>query len=375
MKLSSVLSQLWRGARIVLRSVVYLTTVVCCVLFLASSLSPYIPPLRMTTPALMGLAFPVFLVLQVCITLYWLIRWQWRVLIPIAIVWLIGWGAVSSYLPINRSTTSGDETADRIKVLSYNVCAFGFVPHTATAPNPILQYIKSSGADIVCLQEALLSDHSWGPVSSRDLKGYLHELYPYRHIERAQASGTTLILLSKYPIEEAKRIPITSATNGAMIYRLRAGARSLTVINAHLESFRLQRKHGEEYVRLAREGDAFGLKHALGSKMGPSFRRRNVQANLLHRYITEAGRDDIIVCGDFNDTPISYTHHKVGEGLQDAFVASGNGPGFTFVSGVFVVRIDHIFAGQSFVPEGAIVDRSIKTSDHYPIATYLRWRD
>lgn len=351
-----------------------MTTVICSLLFLLSALSPYIPPTRFATPAFMGLFFPIFLLMQIGITVYWLIRLQWKVLVALLIVWFIGWESVSSYIPVNRQAETSAEMP-RIKVLSYNVGAFGFVEHTKGVPNPIFQYIRSSEADIVCLQEAMISAHiPWAVISAGQLKSYFRDIYPYIHIGQGQERGTTLILLSKYPITESRRIEMSSRTNGAMYYELSIQGRRVRLINAHLESFRLRSHDGEQYVALARQGDARGLREVLQAKLSPAFRRRNVQANLLHEEI-HSSDEPIIVCGDFNDTPVSYTYRKVLDGLIDTFAESGNGFGFSYTSGVFVVRIDHIFASREFVPEGALVDRTIKTSDHYPVTTYLRWRD
>lgn len=377
MTLRSFLSHMWHYVRVLLRSVVYLTTALCCGLFLVAALSPYISPIRMVTPAFMGLAFPFLLLIMVLVTLYWVVlRRRWKIALVLAVVWAIGWQSVSNYFPINRSSIpKEDSDVPRLKVMSYNVAAFGFVAHSPNEPNPIFQYIRSSDADIVCLQEAMISAHiSWAAISGQQVKRYFRNIYPYIHIGQGQRSGTTLILLSRYPIVSAETIPMQSRTNGAVRYTLTIEDRQVQVINAHLESFHLQPHDGERYVELARSGNAFGLQQALSTQLGPAFRSRSLQANVLHRLIAESSMPTI-VCGDFNDTPVSYAHRKIGEGLLDAFAESGSGFGFTYTSGVFVVRIDHILVSKDFVPEGTTIDNTIKTSDHYPITTYLRWSE
>lgn len=57
---------------------------------------------------------------------------------------------------------------------------------------------------------------------------------------------------------------------------------------------------------------------------------RAVQADSIARLVASYKGGGIIVCGDFNDSPISYTHRVVGEGLNDAFVESGNGFGISY---------------------------------------------
>lgn len=363
-----------------MRSTLYLITLGCAVAFLTSAYSTWVSPARMTTAALLGLVFPITIFALACVTLYWTLRLRWRVLAFLALVWLAGSSAVLRYIPINWSGKSPEilekDRPHLLKVVSYNVAAFGGQKHTIQRPNEILQYLKMADADIVCLQEAITSDSSWGMVSEAELKAFLKEQYPYVHFALAQKdTGSALVLLSKYPISKARHLPLPSSANGGMGYVLEVNGRDLVVMNLHLESFHLKQKDGRKYVALARQGDAFGLKDALKTKLGPVFKRRSKQAQVLNKIIAKTDRRDIIVCGDFNDTPVSYTLRLISDGLQDTYVESGRGVGYSFASGIFIVRIDHILAGRSFTPEYSLVDHSITASDHYPIISYLRWRD
>ena len=49
----------------------------------------------------------------------------------------------------------------------------------------------------------------------------------------------------------------------------------------------------------------------------------------------------IIVCGDFNDTPVSYTYNKIKGNLMDSFTISGVGIGDSYVK-IPMFRIDYI---------------------------------
>jgi len=268
---------------------------------------------------------------QLLVSLFWLIALDKKRLILVGVVWLISLPQLLIYFPISRSAKSLGEEEESIRVLSYNVCAFGFKPHTKTKPNAILQYIKSSGADIVCLQEAMLNQNPWAGVVSKTLRSYLDKDYPYIQVNRVNRGGSTLALLSKYPITETKEIPIDSWVNGAVAYKVLIRGEETLIINVHLESFHLRRVDGEDYLRLASQGDAVRLKDTMGAKLAPTFRAHGVQANVIHQLIQSYGTERVIVCGDFNDTPLSYTRRKIAEGLKDAFVERGNGFGFTLI--------------------------------------------
>ncbi len=86
-------------------------------------------------------------------------------------------------------------------------------------------------------------------------------------------------------------------------------------------------------------------------------------ANVIHRNRT----DYMIVCGDFNDSPVSYTHRVVGKGLVDAYAEAGFGPGFSYNQSMLYFRIDHLLVSEKFRVLKCDVDRSIQASDHYPV--------
>lgn len=339
--------------------------------YLLGAYSGYIPPVRWIIPAFLGLFFPALLVAQIGVTIFWLLAWDKRRLLLVATVWLISLPQLLVYFPISRAEKSLGTEEESLRILSYNVCAFGFKPHTKTSPNATLQYIKSSGADIVCIQEAMLNQNPWAGVVSKTLRSYLDEDYPYINVIRVNRGGSTLALLSKYPIKEAKEIPLPSWVNGAVAYKVDIRGKETLVINVHLESFRLHRVDGEDYLRLAKEGDAIRLKDALRAKLSPTFRSHNIQANIIHDLIQRYGSGRVIVCGDFNDTPLSYARYKIGEGLEDAFVSKGNGLGITFHTRPFFVRIDHILFGPAFRALRCEVDKTASESDHYPIEAVL----
>lgn len=339
--------------------------------YLLGAYSGYIPPVRWIIPAFLGLFFPALLVAQIGVTIFWLLAWDKRRLLLVAAVWLISLPQLLVYFPISRAEKSLGTEEESLRILSYNVCAFGFKPHTKTSPNATLQYIKSSGADIVCIQEAMLNQNPWAGVVSKTLRSYLDEDYPYINVIRVNRGGSTLALLSKYPIKEAKEIPLPSWVNGAVAYKVDIRGKETLVINVHLESFRLRRVDGEDYLRLAKDGDAIRLKDALRTKLSPTFRSHNIQANIIHDLIQSYGSGRVIVCGDFNDTPLSYARYKIGEGLEDAFVSKGNGLGITFHTRPFFVRIDHILFGPAFRALRCEVDKTASESDHYPIEAVL----
>ena len=362
------------GVRFILRWLSYILTAVTTLLYIGSAFSPYIPPRLLSPVALLGLFFPLVFIGQLLVWSYWLVRRRWRIFIGLSLIFAFSWEPISSYMPLHRGLSRQLEEyqGPRLKVLSYNVCGFGFEHHGSQRPNKVLLYLKSSEADLICLQEASLAqDKDWG-VTMGQVKAYLGKKYPYISLIPAQDGGSGLMLLSRYPIKEAERIPMPSRTNGAAHFKINIGGQETHVINVHLESFRLSQALGQEYMNLVAKGKAFELQDALRSKFTPIFRHHERQAKIVKRYADSLQTERLIICGDFNDTPVSYAHEKLERDMTDAFIKAGNGLGYSFVSRTFLVRIDHILLGKAFTPYYTKVDAGVKGSDHYPIFTYIK---
>ena len=362
------------GVRFILRWLSYILTATTTLLYICSAFSPYIPPKLFSPAALLGLLFPLAFMGQLLVWVYWLVRRHWRIFIGLSLIFAFSWESISSYMPLHRGLSRQLEEyqGPRLKVLSYNVCGFGFEHHGSQRPNKVLLYLKSSEADLICLQEAALAqDKDWG-VTMGQVKAYLGKQYPYISLIPAQDGGSGLMLLSRYPIKDAECIPMPSRTNGAAHFKINIGGQETHIINVHLESFRLSKTLGQEYMSLVAKGKAFEFQDALRSKFTPIFRHHEQQANIVKRYADSLQTERLIICGDFNDTPVSYAHEKLERSMTDAFIKAGNGLGYSFVSRTFLVRIDHILLGKAFTPYYTKVDAGVKGSDHYPVFTYIK---
>jgi len=108
-------------------------------------------------------------------------------------------------------------------------------------------------------------------------------------------------------------------------------------------------------------------------KLGQASAKRAVGADAVHKYIEEHRQYPMIVCGDFNDNPISYSRRTIAKGLKDCFVETGKGLGLSFFQKGFFFRIDHIMCSDHFVPYNCKVDNKMDASDHYPIACRLKF--
>jgi len=116
------------------------------------------------------------------------------------------------------------------------------------------------------------------------------------------------------------------------------------------------------------------LTQTMTKRLTPAFKDRAMQAQIISKIIKENENPYVIVCGDFNDTPISYTRHKIKGNLRDAFVDSGFGLGITYNKYRFLFRIDYILHSDNIKSYNCTVG-DLKDSDHYPLWCYLQFKE
>jgi endonuclease/exonuclease/phosphatase (EEP) superfamily protein YafD len=107
----------------------------------------------------------------------------------------------------------------------------------------------------------------------------------------------------------------------------------------------------------------------LSLKLKTAYIKRAEQAKKVTHH-RKSSPYPVIVCGDFNDTPVSFAYHKMSTGLKDAFLQKGKGRGNTYL-GRFSLRIDYILYSNGI--EALEFDKiEAELSDHYPILSNFR---
>ena len=358
--------------RYLLPSVVLTANVLWALLFIASAYSDRISPEDFLIFSYLGLAFPFFLAGTLGFIVYWLFFGRKKFVLVSLLALLLCWNPLALYIPLHPKT---DEVPKEhtLKVLSYNIMQFAYKAHTKDAPNPIIRYLAESGADIICLQEYM--EFPQKNLLTRQKIYRELKAYPYRSIFKdGEKSG--IAVFSKYPIKNSRLIPYKSKTNRSSVHTITVEGKEITLINNHLESFKLTSEDRSRYADFFKSMDVEhfnDLKGTIRQKLGAAFRARAPQAEKVAEEIRKAKTDYVIVCGDFNDTPISYTHHTVQGGLLDAFGESGCGLGVSYNENMFWFRIDNILCSPNIKPYNCTVEK-IKYSDHYPIWSYLELR-
>ena len=240
-----------------------INAVVALLMFLAAY-SPSIDPHAHPVISSMGLFFPVFLLVNVFFLIFWAIVYRRFILFPL-LVFILCWGSIRTYFPINGWGEDAPEEA--IKIVSYNTRAFAEKKsHTKEKPNEVLAYLQHSDADIICLQE-----YVWGgKLKKKDIDYALRD-YPYKHYHSLGKGRNGLGCYSRYPILSATPIKYESRVNGSIAYYIKVKDDTLVVINNHLESNKILMSDVEIYQDMVDDPDGEKIYGGMQKLMGKMF--------------------------------------------------------------------------------------------------------
>lgn len=337
-------------------------------LMVAVAYSDRLHPADYPTLACAGMVFPFFLVANLIMLMLWfMISWR-RSWIPL-LGFVVAFPAIRIYLPLHLKS---EPPQGCIKVLSYNVCGYTLQDVDETPQKTIFEYLRKQNADIVCLQEDMTQEYP----NAVDYSG----LYPYN--DTVHVSNPRLPLIncvgvhSRYPILRKEPIRTDSKANGSAAFYLLIENDTILLINNHLESTHLEASDRQRYHDILNgtmnREDAQAETRMLLGKLSVAMVQRAQQAEAVHHYVESHKRYPVILCGDFNDSPISYVRRTLAGGLTDCYVETGRGLGISYNQKGFYFRIDQLMCSSHFQPYNCYVDNKISASDHYPIIGWLR---
>ena len=316
----------------------------------------------------MGMAFPLFLLVNLAFLFFWLLFKWTRSWIPIG-GFLLAYVPISIYMPIHPGNSAGEGD---LMIISYNVCSYGGNFKYNQGFEMVRDYLKKNEADIVCLQEDV---DSW----RRYVKQEYEKFYAYNDtavIANHSMSFNALGIHTKYPILRRERISYNSSSNGSVAWWLDVKGDTVIVINNHFESCHLDSTDRRQYRQILHgempRDSMRNESQLLLVKLAEANAKRCKQIDAVLDYVQQHSQYATIVCGDFNDNPISYSRHAMSQMLTDCYVTTGTGIGLSYNQKAFSFRIDHIFCSEHFTPSLCKIDSKMDASDHNPMLCWLK---
>lgn len=293
-----------------------------------------------------------------------------EVLISVVII-AVGFRHFSNYIQLTRPSGS---KANTFKVLSYNVRLFNYFENKngANSEKKVFEFLKAQKADVICLQEFFISGDP--EQEENAMKAELGGNY-FFHI-KILGSGKNkyygIATLSKFPIVRKGEIIHPASSSLSIFTDLIIDNDTFRIYNNHLQSFRLRRMERSFIDAMTNPNDKekMGEVRNISISLKKGFVRRAQQAQVLKNHINKSPFP-VIVAGDFNDTPVSYSYRKIRKGLNDSFVDSGYGAGFTYKGNYPPNRIDYILYNDALISTYFEIIK-VRYSDHYPIVAYFR---
>jgi len=254
-----------------------------------------------------------------------------------------------------------------LTILTYNVRQF-YGADGSNSLDSVMQLIREADPDIICLQEFFprTASRTIASVDSllegyRSVDGFGKERTPNVE-EKQQMIYTRLKVLGSGHFLTAD-IPAANTVWADVA----AGNDTLRIINNHLLSTQINAEDDAYLTKMGYIVDTAAdnrMRGIIGRFSRSSIRRADQADSLAHAIASSP--HPVIVCGDFNDPPMSYTYHRISEGLQDAFCVKGKGYSHTFRGFNNVLRIDYVLLSPSLeVTEYTVQD--VDYSDHLPV--------
>ncbi|MBP6183957.1 MAG: endonuclease/exonuclease/phosphatase family protein [Saprospiraceae bacterium] len=336
----------------------FLMTVIGGLLALATLLAllaPWIPPDQFWLPLFTAYGFVYLVMAQALLIVYWLFR-------PGRGMWITVLALLFCLPSLGRHMQfGGSRTTDKksIQVTTFNAHALVQLWKTKTKNHKVDPALIDSlfpddrRPDILCLQEIPRAykpeGKDWGMPAAN--------IYRYRNT----------VLISRYPLKNKGEKDFAHSGNSIIWADVQTPLGKVRVYNAHLQSHRIITKETEILLEapMNDKNTWKGYRSVLG-RVKRSTAMRAEQARWLAEEVAKCTLP-VLILGDFNDTPQSYSYRTVAEGLDDSFQCGGSGFGTTFAGKIPGLRIDYILGGKGI----AFLDHHIQRvslSDHYPVS-------
>ena len=287
--------------------------------------------------------------------LFWIFV-EYKKIFPSLLAILLGWVHLQGFV---NFTSKDNTTKQSMHVMSYNIGYLYNIPSKKRADKKkkvaeFKTFISDQDeVDVFCFQEV-------NKYSKEKISDVLNEY----HVHEMKARGTCIY--SKYPIKAKGEIDFGTNTNSCLWADLEHPKGTIRVYSVHLQSNRVSKQADEiiDNANLQEKETWDGIRGIL-SKYSQTTRKRAKQAALVADHAAKSPYP-VLISGDLNDPPTSFTYSRLCSDYQDSFVEAGSGIGTTYAGKIPMLRIDYILADDNFSVHSFNVKKK-NFSDHYPI--------
>lgn len=351
----------------------YLIFIISCISFCAC----WFPPKYSVVFGLLSWGVPIIMIYHFIILMVSFFKKTKNYLAAIVII--LG---IPHYYHTYSYSFLKDDQKYTVNVLNYNVQSFNCYDHLRDedygASKKMINFIGQDSLDIVCIQEYYNLDSSsiFNVECQMNKKGFKNHLISVALIDKI-SSQFGMAIFSKYPIINKREIIFNPKTaNRILIVDIKLPTNDIIrLFSCHLQSINLSVTRHLNW-ELAKK-QKFRGQEILFKRVCDSFEKRNKQVDTL-LFEIEKSPYPVLVCGDFNDLPYSYTYHQLLQKLNNSFDEQGNGFGFSLNHPYLkFLRIDNqFFDAEKLEISSFKTCYDIPYSDHFPLyGTYVVKKD
>ena len=322
---------------------------------IAAVICQYISPEKSGALSVIALAIPIIYLLDIVLMFYWVVRWRWYRALAMMVVVLVGIFYLSRYYKFDFDRQYDTSYVERnyTKVMTYNVFE-GRKPE-------YLDYINRHNPDILCLQEIYTNGENWEQLSEK-----------YKTTCSGEGVDANNQILSKFRILRSGEIEGLPRKSGVWA-DLKIKSDTVRVVSLHLQTTSIRPEDTQflEKHKYLLDKEREDKLRSIVERLVENNCKRAEQARCVAEFLAKS-KYQTIVCGDFNDVPLSYTYNLIAKNLDDTFSKMADGFAYTYNTRYHLLRIDNILVSPSIEVVSYEVDNEIDLSDHYPVLSRVK---
>lgn len=337
------------------------------VALLIAYLTPVVSPAVFGSLTIVGIFAPILYISVVVCLLIWIVMGRWKIAGVVALLLIPGLFRISDfYNVVYMRQVEQKPSRNSFSVMSYNVRGFRNDGSLRAMDNHVAYFEERDLADIVCFQEYALDI----PNVER-----LDSLFNARHTKLykrdvVESGEVVLRTYSRFPIVGSGSISGEGRGTSLWVDVIVGKNDTIRVFNNHLHSMNISSEDSSDIE----QGTILSDSDRMQSIVDRIAKNSSIRAEYVDtlRTIIDNSPYRNVICGDFNDTPMSYVYGELKRGHLDAFEESGSGYGYTFRPMYGTLRIDYILHSKRLETEDYFADEQNLLSDHLPITARLK---
>lgn len=355
-----------RGGRtplwlVVVDLIMAVATLLLVVGLVVALFTPYIDPSTLGALTIVGIFAPLLYVAVLAAMLFWLVRRRWVVAALLAVPVIIGGFNVSKFYRIDfKRRYEVPQNKRSFTLLSYNVRGF-FIDDGSSDAGLYADFFASDAMpDVVCLQEFNRRAPNVATIDSL--------FADYNMRETTEFGNVSVRTYSRFPIIASG--DISGQSRGTSQWcDIVVRDDTVRIFNNHLYSMHISVDDSRDIS----QGRIFFDDNKMRSIVARIRDNSSIRAQHVDTLtqVIAATRHARVVCGDFNDTPMSYVYRRMRRDMKDAFVEAGHGYGYTFRPMHKLLRIDYIMTSSDIDVDSFTSLDECLLSDHLPITARL----